>query len=74
MFYINTLDNSVFHGPGGQTNAAFPEDADACFAKLVSGSDLIDRMARIPVSKPNGVDGIKLQRPVVIQHLRMVSV
>jgi cyclophilin family peptidyl-prolyl cis-trans isomerase len=40
-FYINTANNSHVHGPGGQTQHALSEFADACFAKVVSGFDAL---------------------------------
>lgn len=40
-FYISTQDNTKNHGPGGQGD---PHEADACFAKVVDGFDVVDRM------------------------------
>lgn len=41
-FYINTMDNTKHHGPGGQGHHGLPTDADPCFGKIVSGFDVID--------------------------------
>lgn len=41
-FYINTVDNSVDHGPGGQDHHLLPEDADPCFGKIVVGQQVVD--------------------------------
>ena len=43
-FYINLTDNSKIHGPGGQTRHGLAEEADSCFAKIVHGTDAIDKM------------------------------
>ena len=43
-FYINLVDNSEVHGPGGQTKHSLVEEADSCFAKFVHGADVIDKM------------------------------
>jgi hypothetical protein len=43
-FYINTLDNSRHHGPGGQDHHDLPGDADPCFAKVISGQNAIKGM------------------------------
>ena len=45
-FYINTLDNSEHHGPGGQGHYDLPEDADPCFAKVVSGHGVVKGMLK----------------------------
>ena len=41
-FYINKVNNTKNHGPGGQEHHALDEEADPCFAKVVSGFDVID--------------------------------
>ena len=43
-WYINTEDNRVIHGPGGQTDDKLNEEADPCFAKVIEGHDVIDWM------------------------------
>lgn len=40
-FYINTLDNTEHHGPGGQGHHDLPNDADPCFGKIISGQKVI---------------------------------
>jgi len=47
--YISTQDNSKIHGPGGQMNYEDPAEADTCFAKIVKGFELVDRMQNSPV-------------------------
>eukprot|EP00980_Cylindrotheca_fusiformis_P005221 scaffold1119_cov120-Cylindrotheca_fusiformis.AAC.1 len=52
-FYISTMDNSRLHGPGGQTSYEDPSEADPCFAKVVAGFDVVDRMHLSPVKPGN---------------------
>jgi cyclophilin family peptidyl-prolyl cis-trans isomerase len=52
-FYISTHDNSRVHGPGGQSSYEDQTEADSCFAKVVEGFDVADRMRLSPV-KPGG--------------------
>jgi cyclophilin family peptidyl-prolyl cis-trans isomerase len=52
-FYISTQDNSKIHGPGGQTSYDDPTEADPCFAKVIEGFDVVDRMHHSPV-QPGG--------------------
>ena len=46
-FYISTMDNTRLHGPGGQTNYEDPTEADPCFAKVVDGIDVVQRMEQL---------------------------
>ena len=43
-FYINTDYNSDLHGPGGQIGYDLHEEADSCFAEVIEGHEVIDRM------------------------------
>lgn len=52
-FYISTQDNSINHGPGGQTSYENPDEADPCFARVVEGIGVVDRMHLSP-NKPGG--------------------
>merc|ERR1712150_153892 len=40
-FYINTIDNTKNHGPGGY---AADGKGDPCFGKVIHGFDVVDRM------------------------------
>ena len=46
-FYINKLDNTKQHGPGGQDHHDLIEYADPCFAKVVDGFDVLKRMYKL---------------------------
>ena len=57
-FYINTVDNSEIHGPGGQPTdddvgsigGSRSGSADPCFGRIVSGYDVIQRIQQQPLS------------------------
>ena len=51
-FYISTMDNSQMHGPGGQMDAELIEEADPCFAKVIRGFDIVDRIYQKGVVAP----------------------
>ena len=38
-FYINKVDNTHSHGPGGQFHHALEEQGDSCFAKITRGKE-----------------------------------
>lgn len=42
-FYINAIDNTVHHGPGGQKHHTLPTDADPCFGHIVSGHQVVTK-------------------------------
>jgi hypothetical protein len=41
-WYMNTMDNQLSHGPGGQKLALLPGDADPCFARVIQGRETVD--------------------------------
>lgn len=41
-WYINKKNNTVMHGPGGQYHHSIEEQADPCFAKIISGFDKVE--------------------------------
>ena len=50
-FYISTVDNVANHGPGSQGSKT---EADSCFAKVVGGFDVVERMRKQPAPKGMG--------------------
>jgi cyclophilin family peptidyl-prolyl cis-trans isomerase len=44
-------DNSRIHGPGGQDIFEDSAEADTCFAKVVGGFDIVERIHKSPVKK-----------------------
>ena len=63
-FYINALDNSRHHGPGGQGHRDLPGDADPCFAKVISGQEAVKGMlkGKHSPSEQLGVPGNAMSR------------
>lgn len=53
-FYINKINNSKNHGPGGQKIHDLHEEADPCFGKVIKGTELLDEMNKIPVDYKSG--------------------
>ena len=47
-FYLNKMDNTDAHGPGGQYQHDLEEFADPCFAKVIKGFDTLEDIARVP--------------------------
>ena len=45
--YINLDDNSEYHGPGGQQQHNLVEEADPCFAKVISGFEVLREFAEM---------------------------
>jgi cyclophilin family peptidyl-prolyl cis-trans isomerase len=69
-FYINLSDNTRFHGPGGQRHYEHDllvADADPCFAKIIRGQALLDRVAMATIE----ADGRETQ-PIIIKTMRIV--
>jgi len=50
-FYISMQNNTEIHGPGGQGSYVDSMEADACFAKVVNGFDVVERIHTSPVEK-----------------------
>jgi cyclophilin family peptidyl-prolyl cis-trans isomerase len=55
-FYINKIDNTIRHGPGGQMHTGeMHNEADPCFAKLIDGTrpfiSIIDAINKVPVDR-----------------------
>ena len=69
-FYINKIDNSVNHGPGGQSHHDLHEEADPCFARLIGGMEILDQLNKIPIDYDRGA---LLLQPVVIVDSRVVA-
>jgi cyclophilin family peptidyl-prolyl cis-trans isomerase len=64
-FYINTMDNTEHHGPGGQGHHDLATDSDPCFGKIVSGFDIIENdmmTGRHKGKNPTGWEDFDLTR------------
>jgi len=69
-FYVSTVDNTLNHGPGGQTSYALPSEADPCFAKVISGFETVDRVHQGPV-KPGWYNA--LEQNVGIKQVKILK-
>lgn len=56
VFYINTMNNTDLHGPGGQGHHDFPDEADPCFGRIIDGLDVVDEMYELSLG-PKPQDG-----------------
>ncbi|KAL7467822.1 hypothetical protein ACHAXS_008069 [Conticribra weissflogii] len=63
-FYINKIDNSVNHGPGGQDHHDLHEEADPCFGKVIQGKRVIEELSRVPVDHAKG--GLFLETVIIV--------
>jgi hypothetical protein len=52
-FYINKVNNTQDHGPGGQWQHALHEQGDSCFAKVIKGQDCLELMYAMPMRSDN---------------------
>jgi hypothetical protein len=59
-------DNVENHGPGGQSSYSDPSEADPCFAKVIEGFEVVDRMHR-SVVKEGGYK--RMEHYVAIKHM-----
>jgi len=64
-FYVNKLNNTIIHGPGGQPYDAHA-DVDPCFGKVVEGRDVFEEINKIPSNHLLILDG----GGAVIQSIR----
>ena len=85
-FYINKIDNTLIHGPGGQTNQLdLHNEADPCFGRIImdvgsddeneenvelSGKVVLDQISRIPVDPQRGFE---VKYPVVIIDAKVLA-
>jgi len=65
-FYMNMVNNTLVHGPGGQERYVLNNNADPCFGKVIAGGEAITRMHE--GEKTN--DMLKL--PVMIRSARIL--
>ena len=70
-FYVSTVDNTVNHGPGGQSSYAIASEADPCFAKVVEGFGAVDRMHKMNVNNPGGYK--RMTHYVAIKSAKILS-
>lgn len=71
-FYINKVDNSVAHGPGGQHQHELEEFADPCFCRVVKGFETLEDIARVSTIL-EGEYQFFFEYPVHIVHAHVVK-
>lgn len=69
-FYINKVNNTKNHGPGGQLIHDLHEEADPCFGKIVRGFEIMNEINKIPVDYNSGSS---LKHHVLIVEARVVT-
>lgn len=69
-FYISMQDNTRAHGPGGQGSYEDPSEADPCFAKVVQGFDVADRIHKSAVQEGSYK---RMKNYVAIKQMRKIN-
>ena len=74
-FYINKVNNTDAHGPGGQFQHELDEYADPCFAKVVPRYEqVVDNMIRSPtILDPSSDYAFFLEEPIYITKMVIVD-
>lgn len=62
-FYINKMENIDAHGPHGQKQHDLQEEADPCFARVIDGFDILEKLFNSPVDT-----SYDLMNPIVRIH------
>lgn len=66
-FYINTQNNAISRGPGSQRQHDASSKADPCFAKVVKGFDLLERMQSLSYRSMSVPERIKIHSARIVQ-------
>mmetsp|Transcript_38245 Transcript_38245/g.46665 ORF Transcript_38245/g.46665 Transcript_38245/m.46665 type:complete len:356 (+) Transcript_38245:181-1248(+) len=69
-WYINKIDNTEAHGPGGQVHHALKEEADPCFGKVTDGFDVVEKLFRVPGYGRHGI----LEKRVYIKSATVLGI
>lgn len=69
-FYISMQDNTKNHGPGGQGSYEDASEADPCFAKVVKGFDVAERIHKSAVQEGSYK---RMKNYVAIKQMRTVT-
>ena len=74
-FYVNMLDNTQLHGPGGQHHhtSDVMVDADPCFARVIRGFNTMERIHRSKVVDDEQLRHAKnvMVHPIMIKSMRI---
>ena len=75
-FYVNMLDNTELHGPGGQIHHSSDVmvDADPCFARVIRGFNTMERIHRSHVVEDEQFRHAKhvMVHPILIRSMRVL--
>jgi cyclophilin family peptidyl-prolyl cis-trans isomerase len=71
-FYINKVDNTRTHGPGGQVHHDLVENADPCFAKVVDGMATLDLITKSRTIQEKNEFQYFFDEPIEIIRVRVV--
>jgi hypothetical protein len=66
-FYINSIDNTLLHGPKGES---VDGNTEPCFGTVILGSDTIDLLDRLPTQVG---DPFLFEHPVQVVDVRLIS-
>jgi hypothetical protein len=72
-FYINKMDNTIAHGPGGQYQHDLDEFGDPCFAKVVDGFDTLQAIFQQSTFADGSQYTIFLKQPIRILNAVVVQ-
>jgi cyclophilin family peptidyl-prolyl cis-trans isomerase len=72
-FYINKVDNTKTHGPGGQLHHDLAENADPCFAKVVHGMETLEAMSNAPTVQEETDYRFFFEEPIELIKVRVVQ-
>lgn len=64
-WYFNKIDNSEWHGPGPNEG----DEGDACFATVISGKHVVDKMGNLPTNEKDGllIRPVKIRKATILQ-------
>lgn len=72
-FYINSIDNTVNHGPGTDRGGKDPE-ADTNFGRIAEGEDIVYLMQKQPVGKDSKMGFIhEKENYIIIESLTLIK-
>jgi len=72
-FYINKVDNTKSHGPGGQFQHALEEQGDSCFGKITRGKEHAAALFAQPVYGDRSEWHFFLTEPVEINKAEILT-
>jgi len=72
-WYINKVDNTPHHGPHGQAHHPLNEQADSCFAHVVQGREVLEKIFKRSVHDNKSEFPYLMHDPVEIISARVVN-